>query len=148
MHTSKQRNALKEMVANSGKSKAQIMRDVGYSERTARSPKKLTESKGWLELQKEYLPDKDTLEVHKESLHATKIISANITYGEANEKTNDFIEVPDHKVRLDAVKLDYQVKGRLNSGGNININEAKILVLPAELIAKHGITHDTEDRSE
>ena len=145
MHTSKQRNALKEMVANSGKSKAQIMRDVGYSERTARSPKKLTESKGWLELQKEYLPDKDTLEVHKESLHATKIISANITYGEANEKTNDFIEVPDHKVRLDAVKLDYQVKGRLNSGGNININEAKILVLPAELITKHGITQEKKE---
>ena len=146
MHTSKQRNALKEMVANSGKSKAQIMRDVGYSERTARSPKKLTESKGWLELQKEYLPDKDTLEVHKESLHATKVISANITYGEANEKTNDFIEVPDHKVRLDAVKLDYQVKGRLNTGG-VTFNEAKILVLPAELITKHGITHDTKDSS-
>jgi len=147
MPTSKQKEALKQIVENRGKPMSQIMKDVGYSPNTAINPSNLTKSKGWNELLEIHLPDSKLLEKHNAALEANKIISANITYGEANEKTNDFIEVPDEVTRLRAVELGYKVKNRLNTGG-VTFNEAKILVLPAELIAKHGITHDTEDRSE
>lgn len=49
MSTIKQKKALEKMVENGGNiSKA--MRDVGYSETTAQTPQKLTQSKGFLEL--------------------------------------------------------------------------------------------------
>lgn len=44
---------------------SKAMRDVGYSEETAHTPQKLTESKGWLELLDKYLPDDLLLEKHQ-----------------------------------------------------------------------------------
>lgn len=49
MSTEKQKRAIEKMAENGGiVSKA--MRDVGYSEQTAKSPNKLTDSKGFKEL--------------------------------------------------------------------------------------------------
>ena len=51
--TQKQQRALENLVADSSNlSKAMI--DAGYSPRTARAPQKLTESKGFQELKKQY----------------------------------------------------------------------------------------------
>ena len=44
------------LVANGGNA-AKAMRDAGYSERTARTPQKLTNSASWQELMEAYLPD-------------------------------------------------------------------------------------------
>ena len=49
MPTIKQEKALEKMVENGGNA-SQAMRDVGYSENTAKTPQKLTESKGFKEL--------------------------------------------------------------------------------------------------
>jgi len=49
MSTIKQEKALEKMVENGGNA-SQAMRDVGYSENTAKTPQKLTESKGFKEL--------------------------------------------------------------------------------------------------
>ncbi|HSX47233.1 MAG TPA: hypothetical protein VLF63_00520, partial [Patescibacteria group bacterium] len=54
--TFKQRKALNYSVENGGNiSKA--MRDAGYSSKTAKNPKKLTESKAWQQSLDEYLTD-------------------------------------------------------------------------------------------
>ena len=49
MATDKQKNALNKMVENGG-NVSQAMRDVGYSENTAKTPQKLTTSLCFLEL--------------------------------------------------------------------------------------------------
>jgi hypothetical protein len=129
MPTTRQKKALKELVENGRKPMGQIMTKVGYSPNTSKAPTKLTNSKGWNELLEIHLPDSKLLEKHNAALEANKVISANITYGEANEKTNDFIEVPDEVTRLRAVELGYKVKKRLgpevvqqfNAGGDMTL---------------------------
>lgn len=119
-------------------SKAEIMRQAGYSPATATHPKKLTNSKGWNKLLEKQMPDEYLVKKHNEALEATKVISARITSKEANEGTDDFIEVPDHKVRLEAVKLGYQIKGHLQDNHtNVQVNGEKVLVIPSELVTKY-----------
>jgi hypothetical protein len=134
MATAKQRRALAKAAENGGNISA-AMRAVGYSPATAKTPQKLTESKGWKELVDEYLPDDKLAKVHSEGLEANKIISANITYGDADEKTNDFIEVPDHATRHKFLESAYKLKGRSLSdtdklGGTSITNFTQIIINP------------------
>ena len=64
-----------------------------------------------------------------EGLEANKIISANITYGEADEKTDDFIEVPDHNARHRYWHDLMQILGKLKPVGTPNIYDTKIIQL-------------------
>lgn len=110
MATIKQQKAVKELVVNGG-NVAEAMRKAEYSENTINTPQKLTESKGFIELWDEVIPQELLVKVHKEGLEANKIISANITYGDADEKTNDFIEVPDHPTRHKFLDMAHKLKG-------------------------------------
>jgi len=113
MPTMRQKKAAKKLVENGGKSVSGAMIEAGYSPATAKNPEKLTKSKVWEELMEEYLPDELLQKVHREGLEATKIISANITYGDADEKTNDFIDVPDYPTRKQYLELGYKVKNKI-----------------------------------
>jgi phage terminase small subunit len=67
----------------------------------------------------------DALSQHAfEGLNANKVISANITYGEADEKTNDFIEVPDWNVRHKYFETILKLRDLLRERA-INVNEVK-----------------------
>lgn len=70
----------------------------------------------------EALSDELLAKVHKEGLEAQKVISANITYGDADEKTNDFIEVPDHATRAKFLDMGYKVKGRYAAEKHLNVD--------------------------
>lgn len=113
MPTMKQKRVAKEILENPGKPLGRVMVEAGYSPATAQNPTDLTKSKGWEELMEEYLPDEKLQQVHREGLEATKIISANITYGDADGKTNDFIDVPDYAVRKQYLELGYKVKNKI-----------------------------------
>lgn len=67
--TIKQKKAFKRVVENRG-NVSKAMREVGYSPITAKNPKNLTDSKGWQELMKEYLPDDFLAKKHRELLEA------------------------------------------------------------------------------
>ena len=56
MPTVKQKRAV-EAIAENGGNVSKAMREVGYTDITAATPKKLTESKGYKELLDKYLPD-------------------------------------------------------------------------------------------
>jgi hypothetical protein len=56
MATEKQQRALENLVENGG-NVSRAMRDAGYSENTAKTPSKLTTSKGYQDLLDAYLPD-------------------------------------------------------------------------------------------
>ena len=62
--TTKQGKAIKKILEKGGKiSVSKAMREAGYSEKTAKNPKHLTNSKTWKELMKEFLPDEDRVEI-------------------------------------------------------------------------------------
>lgn len=80
------------------------------------------------------LPDELLSKVHREGLEANRVISANITYGDADEKTNDFIEVPDHAVRHKYLESAYKLKGSFAPEKSLNMN-VEIEVTPELLEA-------------
>lgn len=149
--TVKQQVAVKKVVENGG-NVSKAMKDAGYSPATAKTPQKLTQSKAWMQLMEEYLSDDDLLQKHKEALNAVKPIGAQILIdkdGKTISKENEgMIEVPDQVVRLKAVELGYRVKGKLRPEEGATL-EAKILVIPTELINKYDttITQDAGDSS-
>lgn len=94
--TEKQRKVAREVAK--GKSVSQAMKSAGYSDAMAKNPQKLTSSKGWKELMKEYLPEEELAKLHREQLRAT-------TY------TKNGKQVPDNTARLKALELGYRVHG-------------------------------------
>ena len=149
MSTFKQEQAVKEITENH-RSVSAAMKKVGYKPNTYSKPKNLTKSKAWPELIEKYLPDDEVLAEHQKGLHATKPIGALVLIKKDGEKeviykdNEGVIEVDDTPTRLKAVELAYKVKGQLNNGTSVNINETKILVMPNELITKYGISPVTE----
>lgn len=97
MATLKQRKALANLAENGG-NKYRAMLDAGYSHETAKSPQKLTKSKGFNELLEEYLPDELLQKVHLEGLMADKHM------GEAGT-------VEDHPTRHKFLDTAYKLKG-------------------------------------
>ena len=137
MPTKRQELAIKRMVAlgqERGRfSKAEVMRQVGYSPATAKHPSaKLTRSKGWNELLEIYLPDDKLLKVHDEALGATK--------------WNDFTgeREPDHPTRLKAVDLGYKVKGRLNETG-VSVYGDKVIAILGGITSVHQDNSNQQD---
>jgi hypothetical protein len=127
--TIKQKMALKEITENH-RSISDAMRVVGYKPSTATKPSNLTKTKGWKELMDQYLPDDKLLAKHDEALEATKVISAKITSKDADINTDDFIEVPDHQVRLKAVELGYKIKGKvMDKPQGLNIYGDKVIAI-------------------
>ncbi len=100
MATVKQKKAAVNLVGNGGNvTKAMIA--AGYSENTANTPQKLTESKGWNELMGDYLSDEELAAKHRELLDSTRVDhlvfplgpsgldDQNFSGGKANEKQTD-----------------------------------------------------------
>ena len=103
-----------EKVVGNGGNVTKAMREMKYSENTINTPQKVTETKSWELLLNEYIPESLVLETHKKAFNATKVISAR-TMGKADERTDDFIDVPDWQTITKAYELGYKVRGKLES---------------------------------
>lgn len=131
MATVKQKKALKSLVGNSG-SVTQAMLDAGYSENTAHTPSKLTDSDGFQELMIQLgIDDSKLLNVLNDGLGATKVISAKIVGKNADESTDDFIDVPDFPTRHKYLETGLKLRGLVleDRRGNItqiNINDPEV----------------------
>lgn len=115
MATRKQKKAVQKMVENGGVV-SRAMRDAGYSEETAKTPKKLTESKGFKELLEQYLPDDLILSALEEDIRAKKM----------NRKGE--------------LELASKIKGLLTNKTDITSNGEKIVLLPSEVLERIGDT--------
>ena len=98
MPTVKQNLALEKMVENGG-IVSQAMREVGYSFNTAKTPQKLTKSKGWHELLDKFFPDELLAFTHKEGLRAMK------RYGKYDYED-------DYAIRFKYLELMYKLKDK------------------------------------
>ncbi len=93
---------------------------AGYAPSVAaHQPPSVTKAKGWTDLLDKYLPDEKVAETHSAALDATKVVSARIVGADANEGTDDFIDVPDYPTRLKAVDLAYKVKHKYVEPSNL-----------------------------
>ena len=97
--TAKQRKAftfLSENIRNPNpKPMGELLIGAGYTIAVSKRPSQVTESKGFLELLEEHLPDDKVLSVHKQLL-----------------------DDKDARVKLGAVKLAYSVKGKIADGAD------------------------------
>jgi hypothetical protein len=86
MATLKQKKAVKKLVENGG-NVSKAMRDAGFSPETAKTPKKLTESKGFKDLMDEMGLDDATLTTkHKELLQSQRMDHMTFPLGPVDEE--------------------------------------------------------------
>lgn len=109
MATKKQLQAIDNLVENGG-NVSKAMRDAGYSEMTAKTPQKLTESKAFNELMSEAITDAKLIKVIDDGLTANK------TFTEDGE----IIDVPDHAVRHKFLETALKVKGAFKTDATGN----------------------------
>lgn len=117
MATVRQKAAF-EKILEKPRSIGTVMREVGYSENTIVDPKNLTESDGWKELTKKYLPNEDLAKVHKEGLNATKKVFKNNNESGEIELVG---EEPDFAVRHKYLDTAYKVKGSYAPEKSVNL---------------------------
>lgn len=72
MASKKQETAMKIAVENGG-NVSKAMREAGYSPKTAKNPKKLTESEAWKKIMTKALSDKELAKKHQELLASTTL---------------------------------------------------------------------------
>ncbi len=106
MATIRQKNAAKKVVEMGG-NVSKAMEAAGYSPKTAKTPKKLTKSKGWEELMKEYLPDKLLAEKHKELLTIPKRVRKFVK----GELESEYEEL-DSQAISKGLDMGYKLKGK------------------------------------
>ncbi len=132
MPTIKQTKAFDKTMENTG-NVSKAMREVGYSENTAKNPKTLTDSKGWEELVKAQLSDKTLLKKHKELLNTKSLQKESFPKDIEDEEIKELLKAVncsvkkirntkmaktvyytavDTKALKDALDMAYKVKGR------------------------------------
>ena len=95
--TARQKKAFKNIVENGGNKGEELVK-AGYSKETAKSPKKVTDSRGWKELLSVYLPDSDLAKKHKELLNAKQIRTISFNRRIDDETITEIIESEGFKV--------------------------------------------------
>lgn len=99
--TQRQAIAIKLMSENVRISVAKAMKYAGYSASSCRKPRRLTQSKAYLDFMDARFPLERLFRVHREALEATKW----------EKHIKQF--VPDHNVRLNAVHTAFELRGIL-----------------------------------
>lgn len=115
--TDRQKKALDNLVKNGG-NVSKAMRDAGYSEKTAKTPKKLTESVAFAELLEAYLPDDMLL----------RALSDDIEEKKANRKAE--------------LELAFKLKGKMVEKSDI-LSGGK----PIQVVFDNAFTQHTETNS-
>jgi hypothetical protein len=122
MPTLKQKRTFYKTLENGG-NVSKAMSETGYSKAMIKNPQKLTESLGWIELTKEYLPDHELLQVHRDGLYATKIHSS---LTEPDKIEDDWM------ARAKYLDMAYKVKGSYNEKSpvtiNVNVEELRLTI--------------------
>jgi len=115
----RQKKVIEKLAVNGGSMKSAML-EAGYSNEYASNPQKLIKTKSWEELLEEFLPDSLLTKVAQEGLASNKIVSAKIVGANANENTDDFIEVPDFPTRQKYLETSLKMKGKLSEKHDVS----------------------------
>lgn len=119
MSTIKQKLAASKLVENGG-NMGKAMVSAGYSPMTAKTPQKLTESRGWKELMDKYLPDEELLRAHKQGLKATTLKPHLIDRDNKGRPIYDYVKEDDMPTRKQYLDLAYRVKRKFVDNQTFN----------------------------
>lgn len=111
MATERQKKAIKLVVENRG-NVSKSMRQAGYTDKTAKNPKNLTESDAWKEIMEKALPDKLLSKVHKEGLSATRKEQKIVGRDDEGKVEYDLVDVEDYSTRHRYLESAYKLKGK------------------------------------
>jgi len=117
MPTIKQKVAFKEVL--NGSTITSAMKKANYSDTTASTTGKLTNTKGWKELVDQHLPDKLLAQKHNEGLNAGKHIYKN------NNETGEIEDLgieADYATRHKYLDSAYKIKGAYAPEKSVNVN--------------------------
>ncbi len=131
MATLKQKLVIPKIIEHRG-NVSRAMKDVGYSEASAKNPSNLTRSKGWQELMEKYLPDKHLSARHREFLDAPRQIR---TY-KKGDLVSETEETDPSAVK--ALDMAYKLKGRYNSDSEGN--KTLIINISSESASRYNVT--------
>ena len=148
MPTYKQKLVASKLVENGGNI-GKAMVDAGYSPATAKTPQKITKSKGWQELMQGYFPDEELVKAHRSLLDAEKQSTYTFSKSDSNRSIKEIIESipsnkliyvrktkthkiayyaePDNVTISKALDLAYKVKGYYHPSGNNNLGRTNNL---------------------
>lgn len=132
MATQKQKRAIDNLVENGG-NVSKAMKDAGYSEATAKTPQKLTESKAFQDIYEQYIPNELLLEKHKALLEKVEVVTKN------NVSTGEVDVIPTGQIDTQAVKagldMAYKVRGMYAPAKHdLTTDGEKIESAPAKVI--------------
>ncbi len=116
--TIRQRLVATKIMENRGNI-SKTMLQAGYSPKTAKNPKNLTNSRGWQQLMDKFLPDQKLLQVHQELL-----------------------QNPDWRARNEGLDKAYRIKGRMRSN-SIDADERGSYELEAVIMRIRGLLPDS-----
>lgn len=147
MPTIRQQNAFDKIVENGG-NVSKAMREVGYSEETAKTPQKLTESKGWQELVEEHIPDSLLMEKHKDLLNVPKVVRR----FKKGELESEYEELDSQAIKA-GLDMAYKLKGHyapekkvnLNLNGEVNHEEIDEIVNQLNELKRKSLASDGRD---
>ncbi len=131
MATLKQKLVIPKIIEHHG-NVSRAMKDVGYSEASAKNPSNLTQSKGYLELMNKYLPDNHLVKRHREFLDAPRQIR---TY-KKGDLVSETEETDPSAVK--ALDMAYKLKGRYNSDSEGN--KTLIINISSESASRYNVT--------
>lgn len=123
MPTLKQEAVAKDLAENIGKPIGKAMLDAGYAPETAKTPQRLTQSRGWEELMEKYLPDKHLSQKHREFIDSKKI---KVTYVKGDISTTEEFTDPSAVKALD---IAYKIKGKYAPNTVVNIQNNQYISL-------------------
>jgi len=128
------KKVFEKVMENGGTGIGKAMIEQGYSPNSAKTPQKLTETKGWKALMKEVLPNDLLVRVAKEGLEATKPIGAlvlinNDESGKPKQILKDnegMIEVADYPTRQKYLETALKMRGKLVEKTDLTTKGKKI----------------------
>lgn len=147
MPTIKQKKAFSVAVENGGKIST-AMREVGYSPATAKTPQKLTESKGWTELLEEFAPDSLLVEKLSQGLESTRVVSAVNASRNATADSTDFVDVPDFLTRHKYLETALKLKKRLTDKLDVTSGGKPIPLLSGIDVHNNNSSKETEETNQ
>lgn len=121
------KKVFEKKLENAGKGVSAIMKEMDYKEGYYKNPQEITNSKSWIMLMDEYIPESLILKTHKEAFTADRTISV-VSGKQATGTDTDFVDVPDWQTRMKATELGYKVRGKLIDKGELSIVSLKGLL--------------------
>jgi hypothetical protein len=118
MATLKQRKSIEKLVETHGSVSA-AMRLGGYTDKSAKNPKNLTNSKAWETLMTKYLPDNLLMQRHQELLNKREI--GKVFNHDTGEYEFKIIDQPDSQAVSRGLDMAYKLKRKYPSEDQTNV---------------------------